>query len=174
MHHEPVVVTINYVAHSEFLHLPVGVGSSGVVCCFYFFTRGFVYEILAPVEIYQFVGMYTFVVSEIDTAVEIYVLRERSSICRDEPNPVVEVFTLAHSKQRTGRAIGIYLFYLVVCKSTVVVTESVVNQAVRGSVPIAVSVFCCGVWQVVSALSAISVTTSDRGVYYGRQAALLS
>ena len=133
-----VIVTINYITHLQFL---VDKSITGCCCSIvghqHILTGRRVYEIVATIEVAKFIGVYTFVITEVDTAIEIYIFTELGRISGKQTHPSVLVVRLGHGHSGTILTFLIQLINFVVSKCTVFVAESGVQSAIRRAIPLA-------------------------------------
>ena len=108
--------------------------------------------------------MRTFIITEVDAAVEIEVFAELRGVGREQTVPVMIVLRLAHHQHGTVFARGIDVFDGSIVERAVRLAELGLQFAVISAVPVTVRIAV-----VLVSLSRIAVPASDRHVSHGAQ-----
>ena len=158
LHYMSVIITVNYITNTQLFIFPHRIGSCDIIFSQHI-TTSRVHEILTTVQVRNFIGMSSLVITEVYTTIEVDVLTELSGISRQQTIPVVIVLWQAHGKHRTIFTFRVDILDSSIVECTIRITELSLKHTIVGTFPILIRISV-----IFVTLSGITITTSDRNI----------
>ena len=135
LHHITIIIPVNNIPYFQLLIYPIRIIGIGIIVRTHLSPVTIDKEI-SSVKVYQFIGVRTIIIAEINTPVNIKIFSDRSGISRHQSVPVMLVYRIRHRHQRTIFTGCIQLINLIVSKSSVGITKISIQRPVAGTIPL--------------------------------------
>ena len=157
-----IIVAVHDVAYSKFFVFPVRVQCRDVVFRFHVFTVSIVDEVSTIIEVDDFVCVFTYIVTYVDTSREFQTREDFVGVGRQQTIPHVVVDRLRHHHVRTSFASSIHLLDSSIVERTISFAEISEKLTIRRTIP----------HRAVgrsTTLARVARTTTDRHIERSRQ-----